>query len=102
MNFDYYWKDDINCVMCTLGILGEVFSIDLTPQVLDPAIGLNGTGKYQAQCGLVEGTLMFIGILGKQRKVPYETIKKLCYAKKPTPIPEKCRCPKSHNSGFCF
>jgi len=77
---DYYWKDDINCAMCTLKMLEEVFSIDLTPQVLDSAIGLNGAGKYQAQCGLVEGALMFVGILGKQRKVPYETIKKLCYS----------------------
>ena len=80
MNFDYYWKDDIKCAMCTLKILGEVFLIDLTSQVLDSAIGLNGAGNYQAQCGLVEGTLMFIGILDKYRKVPYETIKKLYYS----------------------
>ncbi|MDD5014829.1 MAG: hypothetical protein PHW73_06985 [Atribacterota bacterium] len=54
----YYWKDKINCAMTTLKILGEIFSIDLDPQVSNSAIGLNGAGRYQAQCGLVEGALI--------------------------------------------
>lgn len=39
-------------------------------QTVCSAIGLHGAGKYRAQCGLVEGTLMFLGIyfqsLGKK------------------------------------
>ena len=38
---DYYWKDNINCAMTTLKILGEIFSIDLAPQVLNLAIDLS-------------------------------------------------------------
>ena len=64
---DYYWRDNINCTITTLKILEEIFSINLQPQVLDSALGLHGAGGYQAQCGLVEGALMFIGILGKAR-----------------------------------
>jgi C_GCAxxG_C_C family probable redox protein len=76
---DYYWKDDINCAMCTLKVLAEIFSVDLNPQILDAAIGMNGAGKYRAQCGLVEGTLMLIGVLGKKKNIPYDDIKHLCY-----------------------
>jgi len=32
------------------------------PQLLDAAVGMHGAGKYGAQCGLVEGSLMFIGL----------------------------------------
>ena len=46
---DYYWEDNINCAMTTLKILGEIFSFDLAPQVLNSAIGLFGAGGYQAQ-----------------------------------------------------
>ncbi|MEE4167170.1 MAG: C-GCAxxG-C-C family protein, partial [Desulfocapsaceae bacterium] len=31
----------------------------------DAAIGMHGAGGYRAQCGLVEGTLLFVGIYGK-------------------------------------
>ena len=34
----------------------------IEPQVIWSAVGLHGAGGYRAQCGLVEGTLMFIGI----------------------------------------
>lgn len=32
---------------------------------MDAALGMHGAGGYRAQCGLVEGALMFIGIWGK-------------------------------------
>jgi len=44
--------------------------------VLNFAIGLFGAGGYQAQCGLVEGTLMFIGILGKTKIIRITKLKK--------------------------
>ncbi|HOO38401.1 MAG TPA: C-GCAxxG-C-C family protein [Deltaproteobacteria bacterium] len=62
----YYWDEDINCATTCLRILAEKFSVVLEPQVLSAALGMHGAGKYGAQCGLVEGTLMFIGIIGKR------------------------------------
>lgn len=59
---DLYWKDDMNCARTTLICLSELFKITVEQQTLCSAIGLHGAGKYRAQCGLVEGTLMFIGI----------------------------------------
>lgn len=66
----YYWNDNFNCATTNIKILSELFSLDLAPQVVDAAIGMHGAGEYGAQCGLVEGTLMFIGILGRERNIP--------------------------------
>lgn len=63
----YYWQDDINCASTSLKILGEIFDIPIHRQVLDAALGMHGAGEYGAQCGLVEGPLMFLGIWGRVR-----------------------------------
>ncbi len=65
----YYWQDDVNCATASLKILSEVFSIELSDQVIDAALGMHGAGEYGAQCGLVEGTLMFLGIIGRARGI---------------------------------
>lgn len=74
-----YWDDDINCARTMLICLSELFEITLEKQTIKSAIGLHGAGGYRAQCGLVEGGLMFIGIfcdfLGKSEK---EAVS-LCY-----------------------
>jgi C_GCAxxG_C_C family probable redox protein len=57
-----YWTHDINCAGTSLRCLAELFQLDLTQQTLHAAIGLHGAGGYRAQCGLVEGPLMFLGI----------------------------------------
>ena len=75
---DYYWHDDVNCVTTTLKILAEKFQLDLNPQIFDAAIGMHGAGGYRAQCGLVEGGLLFLGIIGRARKMPDELIIELC------------------------
>ena len=62
---EYYWTDDINCATTSLLTLSKAFSIEITPQVIDSAVGMHGAGKYGAQCGLVEGSLLFIGIYGR-------------------------------------
>lgn len=67
---EYYWNQDLNCATTTLRILAETFDVDLSPQVLDAALGMHGAGEYGAQCGLVEGTLLFIGIIGRARRMP--------------------------------
>lgn len=57
-----YWDDDINCARTMLICLSELFEVTLEKQTITAAIGLHGAGGYRAQCGLVEGGLMFIGI----------------------------------------
>jgi len=74
----YYWIDDYNCATTSIKILSEIYSINLAKQVVDAAIGMHGAGKYGAQCGLVEGTIMFIGILGRERNIPDSKIVEIC------------------------
>ena len=42
--------------------MSELFEIAIEPQTIWSTVGLHGAGGYRAQCGLVEGSLMFIGI----------------------------------------
>lgn len=75
----YFHIHDYNCTRTELLILGDHLQVNLSSQVLDSSIGMHGAGGYQVQCGLVEGALMFIGIFGKERKVPAERIVEACY-----------------------
>lgn len=59
---ELYWKKDINCARTTIICLSELFETAIETQTIWSAVGLHGAGGYRAQCGLVEGTLMFIGI----------------------------------------
>lgn len=76
---ELYWENDINCARTTLICLSELFKIAVEPQTIWSAAGLHGAGGYRAQCGLVEGALMFIGIylhsLGKED----DEIVSVCY-----------------------
>lgn len=76
---ELYWKDDFNCARTTLICLGDLFSISIDERVLSAAIGMHGAGKYRAQCGLVEGTLMFIGIYFSQLGRSEDEIVSACY-----------------------
>lgn len=74
-----YWEEDINCARTTLLCLGQQFGIDVEKQTLQAAIGLHGAGGYRAQCGLVEGALMFIGIYFSAKGKNDGQISNLCY-----------------------
>jgi len=74
----YYWREDFNCATTTLKILAEHFDRPLSDQVIDAAVGLHGAGEYGAQCGLVEGALMFLGISGRSRAIPDNEIIAAC------------------------
>lgn len=74
-----YWNMDLSCAATTLKTLSELFHIEVHPQVIESALGMHGAGKFGAQCGLVEGSLMFIGIYGSQKGIDKEKIEKLCY-----------------------
>ncbi|WP_163338682.1 C-GCAxxG-C-C family protein [Desulfopila sp. IMCC35008] len=73
-----YHDEDINCATTSLRILAELCGIVLNQQVVDAAIGMHGAGGYGAQCGLVEGGLMFIGIMGRKHRLPDEVIVDIC------------------------
>jgi hypothetical protein len=75
---DYYWQHDLNCTTVTLKILAEQYSLELSDQVLDSCVGMHGAGNYGAQCGLIEGTLLFLGILGRAKQLPDDEICNLC------------------------
>ena len=75
---EYYWKYDYNCATPMLLILSEICGIKLQQQTLDAAVAMLGEGKYGAQCGLVEGSLMFIGIYGRQKQKADERIEAEC------------------------
>ncbi len=75
----YYWEDDFNCAATVLKTAAEIFHVDIQPQVIEAATGMHGAGKYGAQCGLVEGSLMFIGIYGSAKAIGNEKIIALCH-----------------------
>lgn len=69
---------NLNCAKTMLKILGDFYDIKIEKQVYDSATGLNGAGRYGAQCGLVEGCLMFIGIIGEKHNFKKEEILTIC------------------------
>ncbi len=40
---------------------------------------MHGAGLFGAQCGLVEGSLMFIGIIGRQKGKSVDDVEPLCF-----------------------
>lgn len=74
-----YWDIDLNCARTTLTCLSKLFQIEIGEQTLNAAIGLHGAGGYRAQCGLVEGSLMFIGIFFSGKGKNDVEIAEMCY-----------------------
>lgn len=75
---NYFWEQDLNCASAALLIISEYFDLKLERQVLDAAVGMHGAGGYRTQCGIVEGTLMSIGVVGRARDIPDAQIMNLC------------------------
>ena len=70
MDYEKYIKDevhhcyydlDINCARTSMRIYCTLFSQKLPEELVKAAVGMHGAGRFGAQCGLIEGTLMFIG-----------------------------------------
>ncbi len=74
----YYFEDDVNCAVATLRILGERFGISIGGRMEQAVTGFPGAGRYGAQCGLVGGTLLFIGLHGHENTLDEEAIRKTC------------------------
>lgn len=97
-----YYDQDINCARTTLLCLGELFNLTAEPSVLKAAIGLHGAGGFRAQCGLVEGALMMIGIYFSEKGLSDEEIAQLCcqYVKRFTEEFGSLRCLELRPGGF--
>lgn len=76
---ELYWDDDINCARTVIICLSELFEIAIEQQTIWSAVGLHGAGGYRAQCGLVEGTLMFMGIYLHAMEKTEDEIVYACY-----------------------
>ena len=74
-----YYDEDENCARTTLLCLSHLFSFSICRDVLSAAIGMHGAGYYRAQCGLVEGALMFICLYGEKKGLGRDEIVKFCY-----------------------
>ena len=74
-----YWEKDINCACTTMTVLADLLGITLHEQVLNAGIGMHGAGGFQAQCGLVEGGLMMLGIYLSAQGKPADEIVEACY-----------------------
>ncbi len=75
---EYAKKQDLNCAQTTLLVLAEKFEIKLDEQIIIGSNGLNGAGQYRAQCGLVEGVLIFLGIYLHSLKAEKDDIQHAC------------------------
>ena len=76
---NYYWEKDINCARTMLLCLGELFQIEYDIETVNAAIGLHGAGGFRAQCGLVEGALMFTGVYYSKLGKTEQEITSICY-----------------------
>ena len=72
------YGENRNCAQTALLCLGDLFQVFIEPQTLEAAAGLYGAGGYGAQCGLVEGGLMFLGIYGGKLEKSGEEISRAC------------------------
>jgi hypothetical protein len=79
MVHDCYWIHDHNCAVTMLLALSEIFSQPLEKQLLDASVGLHGAGGFRAQCGLVEGSLLFIGLYGGEIGMSRDKRISICY-----------------------
>ena len=76
---ELYYGQDLNCARTTMTCLSELFAVPIEEQTFAAAVGLFGAGGYRAQCGLVEGALMFIGIFFRQLGKGESEAVKACY-----------------------
>ena len=68
----------LNCAQTTLLVLAEKFEFELHPQIITGSVGLNGAGLYRAQCGLVEGVLLFLGVYLPGKNFDKDDVQKTC------------------------
>lgn len=97
-----YYDFDTNCAITTITCLGKIFGVEFEKQTIDAALGMHGAGGFRAQCGLVEGGLMFLGIYLSRKGRRKEEIVKAChdYGKTFTKQFGSLRCRDLRPDGF--
>ena len=75
---EQYWKYDTNCAQTTHMCLSGIFEVELLVQTMNAAAGMHGAGGFRAQCGLVEGALMFLGVYLSEKGWRNEEIAEKC------------------------
>lgn len=97
-----YWDLDLNCARTSLLSLSELCRYPLQDETIKAAAGMHGAGGFRAQCGLVEGTLMFLGIYGAAKGLEEETVVGLCrrFAEEFTEMFGSLRCYDLRPGGF--
>lgn len=76
---DLYWNKNINCARAMIAVLSQLLNFKVEDQLFNAGIGMHGAGGYRAQCGLVEGSLMFIGAYFSEQGRIENEISNLCY-----------------------
>ena len=74
----HYWQEDINCARTMLAILAALDGRPVPAAVMKAAVGMHGAGGFGAQCGLVEGALMYIGLAADNAGLSEETAVETC------------------------
>lgn len=74
-----YYDLDTNCAGVTLKCLSHLFSYPIAPQSFAASLGMHGAGGYRAQCGLIEGALMFLGMYLTALDWERTDVSKACY-----------------------
>ena len=74
-----YYGLDTNCAGVTLKCLSHLFDHAIESQAFAASLGMHGAGGYRAQCGLVEGGLMFLGMYLSSLGWSRAEIIKACY-----------------------
>lgn len=74
-----YHEKNLNCARTSMRVYSALFSTDLPEELTMAAAGMHGAGRFGAQCGLVEGTLMFIGCYFLSRKVGEDEAVAACH-----------------------
>ena len=97
-----YFGHDYNCAHTMLTALAQFFETDLSPQLINAAQGMHGAGKFGAQCGLVEGTLMFLGVYYMDRGYDRYEVEKICnhFAQSFTAKYKSLECRELRPGGF--
>ena len=74
-----YWEVDKNCATVMITALSRHYGFPVSPQVFEAIVGMHGAGGFGAQCGLVEGALLFIGMFGAKQSKTEQDIIAICY-----------------------
>lgn len=75
----YYWEKDFNCAETTLLTLSKALNIELMEETIFSATALPGAAKNGAQCGIVSGVIMLIGIMGNKQGIERNKIQEKCH-----------------------